>query len=1057
MIVTCKGRIPFLWILFAALPWSAGLLKFLVMGNAFIFSLKKFVDNPAGLTFVMSLPGILSLGLRPFINFMSDRVWTRFGRRKPFVINAWVGCIVCIGLMPVMPNFWLLLACYIGYNIFNDLGEGPMEALKQEVVPPRQRGTSTAIGTWIFNFALLTFNLVAIGRFDDYKFMAGVPLTGEQSIYWSTCAAMLMMLLLIMLGIRELEQQSKLRGERFSLGNFFRGILNRNLWPVYLLITGFGILNAGLGPMGALLYVDQWQFTKQEMGYNFVIGGTLNVFIIALVAIFADKLPRMRAYQVLMVLFMVINFSFYLYVHHVLYDRTPTLVELVVFGETLSIIGILMGMIYTPLVYDYVPRNEMGTYAAGAALTGRITSFLTLNGVGLFIWAHATLFLPPGGEMTRVTFSRPHSNAEVGGLITSSGLATHYPGQRLTAEAWYATRAALDQGRGFELRAKNPDSVKLKAKRDKLDAQRSTLIAKQRNAEGFAERRAQSGDVDGQQRYLAQAEELKASIAPLTAQVEAMDAELTQRAQQFRDQVAATFGPRLLRDGDQLRAGFVQPILIFDYALNRRPDSDGIERTLNVLRQARPDVVDLRLIRRPESWALAVSLESPSPVQPEQFGRDLGNALAQADAGRLDGALALPPVPVAVRDATSVGLDVLILEDPLNRHPSPITRVVYRILNVFTDAPTPERRIWATARALRVPGVCEHAGVRVAADGDHAIRVVAVYEKPPGGETNGTEHVTAAVAGRLEYLLAGQPAGRLDEATDLYRRLIPAASQNRTTIARPWVTAGFATMKYDYMSGYIWMLLLGFGALAITIMFVRREARGLIHKRGREEADAEKAAEDQAADEEVHGHPEAVKHYTPGFFWAKLGMIGFALLLIAAALVKIGPDLRLMLFGARAQAEAVRVVKEKIGGATQVFTTDAEVRAAEEKQDRSYVFWNEYRFQRPDGTEVEFRAPAGSQLRPAQYLTDKDGLPTTVAVWYDPAHPQTATLPAEYSTWFVPGTLGGFGLLGLFTGGVLLYHARKKIPLPVLPGQSAPAVRTLDPAKPGSDSGKSNA
>ncbi|MCX8090774.1 MAG: MFS transporter, partial [Verrucomicrobiae bacterium] len=993
MIVTCKSRIPFLWILFAGLPWMAGLLEYFMMGNCFIFSLKKFVENPAGLTFVMSLPGMISLVLRPFANFMSDRIWTRFGRRKPFIVVGWVGTIVFIALMPLMPNFWLLLACYIAYNIFNDLGDGPQETLRAEVVPPRQRGTSAAIGTWILNFAILTFNLVAIGRFDDYEFMAGVPLTGERAIYWCTGAAMIMMLLLIMLGIREVEQKSKLRGERFTLRNFFRGVLNRNLWPIYLLVFGNAMLGTGLGPIAVLLYTDQWGFTKQEMGQNFVIGSTLNIFLIALLGLFADKLPRMRAYLTLVGLFVLINFSFYLYVNFVLYDRTPTLVELVIFGETLSIISILRGMIYMPLVYDYVPRNEMGTYAAGAQLTGRLTVFLTLNGVGLFIWAHAALFMPPGGEMARVTFAQPKSNPEVLQLLNRSGLSTNYPGQRLTAEAWYATHAALDHGRGFELRAHNKDSIQLKEKRDQLDAERSTLLAKQRNAENFATAKSNQGDAAAADRYRAQAEEYRKQIEPLAAEVARLDAELTRRAELFRSNVLAALSPELLRDGDQIRAGFVKPVALFDFALHHRPETERVERTLNALRKAIPEIVDLRLVRREANWILTVSAEADAQTDLTGLGRDIGRALADAAATRLEGALVTPAEPLAARRAEAVELDLLVLEDPLNRYPSPITRVVYRIMAWFTDPPQPERRIWATARALRIAGMCEHTTVRTAPDGDNAIRVVAVYQQSPSSETNEVAELTAGVSQRLEALFGQQSGATRAQAADLYRRAISAAAQNRITVARPLVSASFAPMKYDYMSGYFWLLLLGSLALGGAFLFLQREKKGLIRKRGREEADAEQAAEEKAAEQEAHGQPAAVRYYTPGYVWAKLGMLGFALLLIALGLLKLGPALGLMLFGQRAEAEAVRIIKEKIGGEAIVLTTDAEVRAAEEKQDRTFVFWNEYRFQLPDGTPVEFRAPVGSQLRPAKYLTDKDGLPTTVTVCYDPADPQRVILP----------------------------------------------------------------
>ena len=74
MIVTCKKQVPFRWIAFAILPWISYSFNGQVMSVALLFSLKKFVENPAGLTFVLSLPGFVSILLVPIVNFLSDSV-----------------------------------------------------------------------------------------------------------------------------------------------------------------------------------------------------------------------------------------------------------------------------------------------------------------------------------------------------------------------------------------------------------------------------------------------------------------------------------------------------------------------------------------------------------------------------------------------------------------------------------------------------------------------------------------------------------------------------------------------------------------------------------------------------------------------------------------------------------------------------------------------------------------------------------------------------------------------------------------------------------------------
>ncbi len=59
-------------------------------------------------------------------------------------------------------------------------------------------------------------------------------------------------------------------------------------------------------------------------------------------------------------------------------------------------------------------------------------------------------------------------------------------------------------------------------------------------------------------------------------------------------------------------------------------------------------------------------------------------------------------------------------------------------------------------------------------------------------------------------------------------------------------------------------------------------------------------------------------------------------------------------------------------------------------------------------------------------------MPTSVPVWYERKDPHSLTLPGEFSTWFLPGTICVFGLLTTFVGAVLLYYARKPIELPDL-------------------------
>lgn len=172
--------------------------------------------------------------------------------------------------------------------------------------------------------------------------------------------------------------------------------------------------------------------------------------------------------------------------------------------------------------------------------------------------------------------------------------------------------------------------------------------------------------------------------------------------------------------------------------------------------------------------------------------------------------------------------------------------------------------------------------------------------------------------------------------------------------------------------------------------------------------------------------------YTPGYAWPKRLMILFGALLFLIGFWQLRTPLWLLLFGSHATAEAVDVIKSKPGLPDLVLATDAKVQASLETRDRSYIFWNDFRFTTSDGRSITVRTPAGSLLKPLYPLLDDDGLPTTDVVWYDPARPETATFPRIISVWFAPGAQVLIGLLAMLIGSVLLYWADKPIVLPHL-------------------------
>jgi hypothetical protein len=609
-----------------------------------------------------------------------------------------------------------------------------------------------------------------------------------------------------------------------------------------MLVVGSACLNfySGLGALSNLLYTDQWGYSKQEMGINIAVGGIINMFAIGLLTVFADRLNRMRAYQTLICMSLLGNIAYYCYVNFVLPDKRPSLIEIIVFGETLSILSILTGLIYIPLVYDYVTRNKMGTYNAGAQMVNRLTVLITLNGVGLFVWAYASLFQPPAGEMTRIVLrSGDQNKAEVLSLLrkaswTNPGDGLAVAASKISARAWQATGAVANRGPCWEVRLRDKESEQLAERRDKLEKENSSLVAQAKMLTDGAVILTTKGNSAAAMQDEQKAAAKQREAATLAAGMNGIDAELSGRAEKFHKEVISALGDHLIVDGDQVINASVTDALLVTLGTVRRPDSHAIERTLEDIRRQRPDVIDLRPLKADRGFGLVISA-IPAPGAGEAGLAHILQAAVKQGAGKYDpGLFSSEEVPPRLNHEPALTLDLMVVEEPLDTYVSPITRVVDFVLTIFHRVPSPDRRLVAISRNLRVVDETNH--VRVTSGPvSRSISVTAVLS-PLAGKAGS---VNDAVARKLGLLLGqGGPGELVAQARALYDRIEAAAAIQRLTIVHPTLVSAYAPVKYDYMSGYLWMFIMGLAGIGITIAFVRLEAAGFVQKRGAEEAAA---------------------------------------------------------------------------------------------------------------------------------------------------------------------------------------------------------------------------
>lgn len=408
MIVTQQKRVPWTWVVLMAMPFFANNYVELCSGAPMIFTIKKFISNPVLISFLLTINIAFNFLIAPFVAYHSDRIWTRFGRRKPFVLIGWLGVVVSLILLPLAPNWWSLILIIVMYQLFEDVAfTGPWQPLYYEVVPPQQRGRGSAMNHAAQGLMGLLMNFVLIAQFDNLydigsfkvPFLSGFQLTGEHVLYWGGAAVVLAMLVLILFGIRETPPLNPPKArERFSLIKFVTGLFGERQWLlIYMLIFAQIGLNAGLALIEPLMITEQFGYSKKLFGH---VGGYSYLFqlgiCLPIVGFLADRVNRLRLFQLGLALNIARHLSYWFFIKFIAENQIPSPYAVQIFGFMTPITHVLGNVCMGPLLFDHIPRNSMGTVHAGMSFVRGVVRIVINWGVGIWLAAYSFLFLEKG-------------------------------------------------------------------------------------------------------------------------------------------------------------------------------------------------------------------------------------------------------------------------------------------------------------------------------------------------------------------------------------------------------------------------------------------------------------------------------------------------------------------------------------------------------------------------------------------------------------------------------------------------------------------------------------
>jgi MFS family permease len=425
LIRTQQKQIPWIWAFLIGMPWVTSGFADRTSSEPMTLTLRKFVEDPALLSFLSSINILFNFMVGVTACYLSDRIWTRFGRRSPFLIASSLGCAFTLFVLPLAGSFWMVVLCVVAYQFFVDLNK-VWEPLFNEVIPSAQRGRAGIFRMLLVNGGLLLYAKFLMGRWDksyDLGLPTG-PVTGEQALYWVVALVFLANASFIALRVREefpepapgeapssyrpsripgvtvlVGEESAPRSGLARVAGFFQDMFGsaQKRWVYFLyacpIIAGIAVSH----PSVLLMQREQIGLTMEEYSDIVAISQLCMLVVFAPAAGFlADYIPRLWQMRLGLLLPGTIQLGFFLYLRfagNFEADYTTVLVVQVATAAGLSLLYAVWG----PLVYDYIAANKMGAFQAGINFTAGLLAFGLTNIGGLWVrlW---TAVLGRGGE-----------------------------------------------------------------------------------------------------------------------------------------------------------------------------------------------------------------------------------------------------------------------------------------------------------------------------------------------------------------------------------------------------------------------------------------------------------------------------------------------------------------------------------------------------------------------------------------------------------------------------------------------------------------------------------
>lgn len=242
------------------LVYSAGSIgagAFFAFNNFILPLALKALGAPDLITGLLSnTRSIEGVVIQPTVGALSDRIWTRFGRRRPIIAMGMLlsAAFFLVGSAATASLVALAIAIFL-FSIFFNAGIDPYAALLADITPLQQRGFLSGLSQGIQLIGQVGFLLLLVVLTEN---KAAPPWT-----YWAVAALLVGTFAVTVAGIHE-RREVAARAEHVSLGTYLKVALShgqalRFLGALFVFFFGF----AAVIPYLTLFLTQDIHLTEQ--------------------------------------------------------------------------------------------------------------------------------------------------------------------------------------------------------------------------------------------------------------------------------------------------------------------------------------------------------------------------------------------------------------------------------------------------------------------------------------------------------------------------------------------------------------------------------------------------------------------------------------------------------------------------------------------------------------------------------------------------------------------------------------------------------------------------